>query len=111
MNAGAALGWYLDSRDRRTFVEALQNPELGFTRPKGDDATWLWRFSMAPLAGEVDAPCGSAVDLCALLGVPVVRLRAALPDELLSWTMANALGRRHVLSKTAMEEATGRVSK
>ena len=65
---------------------------------------WLWRFSLDPLSDELDAPTGTAVGICALLGVPFARLRAALPDELLTWDMGTALGRRFVLSKKGMSD-------
>ena len=96
MNLGAAVGFVLDSRERRNFLQRVQSPEVGFrVTPAG---AWLWRFSLSPLRNELDAPSGSAVALSALLGIPVVRLRAALPDELLAWDLASALGRKHVCS-------------
>jgi hypothetical protein len=51
----------------------------------------------------MDAPTGTAVALASLLGVPFVRLRVALPDELLGWDIGTALGRRRVLSKEGMD--------
>lgn len=97
MNAGAALGFVLDSRERRAFLRRMQDPEVGF-RATAESGAWLWRFSLEPLRGELDAPTGPAVALSALLGIPVVRLRAALPDEMLPWDLATALGRKHVCS-------------
>jgi hypothetical protein len=59
--------------------------------------------SLHPLLSDLDAPSGTAVALASLLGVPFVRLRAALPDELLGWDIPTALGRRSSLSKAGME--------
>jgi hypothetical protein len=96
MNIGAAFGFALDRRERRRFLQRMQSPEVGFR--VGTNGAMLWRFSLEPLQGELDAPTGPAVELTALLGIPIVRLRAALPDELLAWDLATALGRRHVCS-------------
>lgn len=96
MNLGAAAGFALDRRKRLDFFQCMQTPEVGFhVGPKGE---WLWSFSLDPLRGELDAPTGPAVALSALLGIPLVRLRAALPDELLVWDLATAMGRKHVCS-------------
>ena len=102
MNLGAALGYVLDSRERKAFVLELQRPEVGFIEV-GD--TWLWRFSLDPLKADMGAPSGPAVGITAMLGLPFARVRAALPDELLPrWDLGTALGRARVLSKTALEE-------
>ena len=96
MNLGAAAGFALDRRKRLDFFQCMQTPEVGFRL--GPTGEWLWSFSLDPLRGELDAPTGPAVALSALLGIPLVRLRAALPDELLVWDLATALGRKHVCS-------------
>ena len=102
MCLGAAVGFAMDMRDRRAYVRRLQDPNVGYC--VSDNGTWLWRFTLSPLRGEIDAPHGSAIALTGLLGIPTARLRAALPDEMLSWDMAAALGRRRGLSRTAMNE-------
>ena len=80
MNVGAAIGFVLDSRERRDFLKRVQSFDVGF-RVAPASGAWLWAFSLEPLRGELDAPTGPAVALSALLGIPVIRLRAALPDE------------------------------
>ena len=102
MCLGAAVGFAMDMRDRRAYVARMQDPDVGFC--VSESGTWLWRFTLAPLRGEIDAPHGSAIALTDMLGIPTARLRAALPDELLSWDMAAALGRRRGLSRAAMNE-------
>ena len=77
-------------------LQRLQRPETGFRITK--DGAWLWSFHLQPLADELDAPSGSAVELCSIIGIPFVRLVTALPDELLACDMATALGRRVGLS-------------
>jgi hypothetical protein len=81
MNLGAAVGFVLDSRQRAHFFERLQAEEVGFRTEGADGATWVWRFALDPLYAEIGAPTGTAVALTALLGLPLARLRAALPDE------------------------------
>ena len=103
MNVGAAVGFGLDAHERRKVLAQLQTPELGFrVTPEG---TWVWRFSVDPLEGQQGAPTGTAVALAELLGVPYSRLRAALPDELVGFGMGDVMGRRQVLSRSAMEAA------
>ena len=102
MNLGAAVGFTMDMRERRTFLERLQTDKMGY---REDEATgaWVWRFQLDPLVSEFQPPSGTAVELCHLLGLPAARLRAALPDELLpSWDLACALGRRDAFSKAGM---------
>ena len=103
MTAGAALGFGLDAHERRNVLAKLQTPELGFRVTL--EGAWLWRFTVEPLRDDQDAPTGTAVALAELLGVPYSRLRAALPDELVGFGMCDVMGRRHVLSKTALEAA------
>ncbi len=100
MNLGAALGFYQDSAERRAYLQSLQDPAVGFLVTK--DGTWLWRFSMRKLQGDVDAPAGCAVALASVLGVPLPRLRLALPDELLTWDLGTGMGRAYALSKSRM---------
>ena len=102
MCLGAAVGFVMDMRERRGIVLRMQDPKVGFC--VSANGTWLWRFTLSPLRSEIDAPQGSAVALADLLGIPTARLRAALPDELLSWDMAAALGRRRALSRAAMND-------
>ena len=104
MNLGAAIGYILDSRERSNFLQHLQSPTVGFHVAPASGA-WLWAFSLEPLRGELDAPTGPAVALSALLGIPVIRLRAALPDELLTWDFATALGRKHVCSVAGFNQS------
>ena len=102
MCVGAGTGFLMDMRERRAFVTQMQDPKVGFYASA--TGTWLWRFALSPLRGEIDTPQGSATALADMLGIPTARLRAALPDELLSWDLAAALGRRRALSRAAMNE-------
>lgn len=101
MNVGAVAGFALDAHERRSVLAKLQTEELGYRVTP--DGTWVWRFSVDPLQGEQGVPTGTAVALAELLGVPYSRLRAALPDDLVSFGMGDVMGRRSVLSVTAMD--------
>jgi hypothetical protein len=113
MNLGALYGWILDHRSHRAFLARLQAPEVGFRVVGGkveaersiwrlgagdDGATWLWRFQLRQLRDDIAPPAGPALALCVLMGLPVARLRACLPDEMLSWGMGEAVGRKHAFS-------------
>jgi hypothetical protein len=103
MQLGAALAFTLDAAARRAALARLTQPDAGF-RIAGDGC-WLWRFTLAPLRADVDAPRGSAVTLSSILGIPFARLRAAMPDELLCEPgLGAALGRRRAFSRAAMAQ-------
>lgn len=59
-----------------------------------------------PLSGAVSQVSGSLVALCGLIGMPVIRLRAALPESLLEGTLEQAVGRANGLSPAALRDAT-----
>ena len=111
MNLGATLGFYLDARERRSVVARLQQADTGFRISPDVEQCWLWRFHLSPLREEMDAPSGSAVVLSNVLGIPFARLRAALPDELLSEDMGSAIGRKHVFSIIGMAACLPKHSK
>lgn len=105
MNLGAGLGMYLDARLRVHVVTRLKTPEAGFSISPDDPDCWIWRLQLNELQNELDAPSGSAVVLSEILGVPFARLRAALPDELMTSPLASALGRKQAFSVSGMISA------
>ena len=107
MNLGAALGYFLDARLRAHVVNRLKTPEAGFSASPDDPDCWVWRLQLDELRDELDAPSGSAVVLSQILGVPFARLRAALPDEMLTTPLAAALGRKHAFSLSGMVAVQG----
>jgi hypothetical protein len=104
MNGGALLGYVLDARARSDVVARLCQPDAGFRNPNGDSNCWVWRFTLEPLVDDIDAPSGTAVTLSAIMGIPYVRLRAALPDEMAASGLCNALGRKEAFSVSAMTQ-------
>jgi hypothetical protein len=102
MNGGALIGFALDARARARVVARFCQPQVGFRSPPGDPECWVWRFTLEPLMDDIDAPRGTAVALSAILGIPYVRLRAVLPDEMVESELCNAIGRREVFSVSGM---------
>ena len=100
MNLGAALGFILDTRQRRGVVQRLQRPDAGFRETA--EGTWLWAFHLDALSDELAPPRGSAVVLTSIFGVPFARLRVALPDGLFTSDVASAFGRQHCFSISGM---------
>ena len=100
MNIGSALTFGIDVRERRRIGERLRTPECGFRVT--DDGVYLWRFALEPLPDELAPPRGPAVEMSQVMGVPWSRMRAALPDDLLTTDYSAALGRRHGFSLTGM---------
>ncbi len=96
MVIGAAIGFVLDRAERAQVVHRLTQEDAGFRTTA--DGVWLWRFALDDLSDELAPPVGSAVRISAIIGMPYARLRAALPDELVLSTMADALGRRYSFS-------------
>ena len=97
MNIGAVVGFVLDTRERKRLVQQLQRPETEFQEMEG--GVWTWTFRQLPLLSPVEAPRGSAPTLAYLMGVPLIRLRMALPDELVGdASLGIALGRADGLS-------------
>ena len=102
MNAGAVFAFYEDVKERRATLAALQSPAAGFRElPCG---TWVWACEQTPLDGLVAAPHGSAFELATVFGLPFVRLRAALPEELLPGAVGQAVGRVKGLSLAGLAE-------
>ena len=100
---GAAFGYGQDAKMRASIMHKLQEPRMGFQVT--EEGAWLWRFHLEPIETDLAVPTGPAVELAKLFGMPLARLRAALPDELLEHTLAETLGRRYGLSASGMEES------
>jgi hypothetical protein len=98
---GALAGFLMDSRDRRNYLAQLKLPETGFRDVGG---AWIWRFRLSALDDELDVPTGPAVALSSMLGLPLPRLRAALPDDMISWGLPTSLGRKHAFSTSKITE-------
>lgn len=103
---GAALVW--DARDRRGGRAALfRDPAMGFRVE--DSGAWSWSFRQDPVerrrGGDLAAVSGGIVRLCQLAGIPFVRLRLALPEDLLDGSAALAIGRAGGIAPERMKRA------
>jgi len=103
MNSGAAVAFVMDMQHRRYTVGRIKTPDMGFLELP--DGTWLWSFTQDELDRAVAAPSGSAVNFIALFGFPFIRLRCALPEELLRGSIGQALGRRLGLSAGGLSDS------
>ena len=104
MHVGAAAGWAADARARAFTLSRLHAPRAGHRVT--ESGAHVWRFALeAPAAGDAAAPCGSATVLAHIMGMPLSRLRAALPDDMVGTTLGAVFGRRHCLSAASMDRA------
>ena len=103
MNVGAVVGYFLDAGERLATLATLQQPQMGFEElPFG---VWTWRCVQEPLERAVAAPSGSAMHLATVLGLPFVRLRAAVPECAFAGSVGQALGRQAGLSVLGLQDA------
>ena len=93
----------MDLGEKRKTLAALQSPECGFQALPG--GVWTWTCEQDPLTEAVQAPRGSAFALSAVMGLPFVRLRAALPEDYFAGGVGQALGRRAGLSARGLRDA------
>lgn len=104
MHLCAALSSLLDSVERRAALRHLKSPEkLGFKQEGGDGGwleagrdrgVWTWVLRQDPLVREVDTVKGTLVEFAAVVGIPLVRLRAFIPEDMVPGRVGFATGRR-----------------
>ena len=88
--------------NRATLALLKDKSSLGFAVDR--TGAWSWSFPQEDPAAQTARLQGPAVAASAILGMPFVRLRCALPPELFEGDMALALGSRQglgALAKTA----------
>ena len=111
MHVGAAVGRVQDGAEQRSAVAQLRSRSLGFAAQKG--GAWTWRCTQDAVSSERQGNSGSLVELARLVGMPYIRLRAAIPEALLPGSVAAATGcaaglsAAHVLTGTGKAVATG----
>ena len=103
MNLGAVVGFNFDLRERAMTLKKLQAPETGFVEQPG--GVWTWTLTQLPPEKAVEPLRGTAPALARQMGIPFVRLRAALPEELFAGSMSWSVGRATGLSVAGIEEA------
>lgn len=88
--SGAAL-YALDEREKKRIVGTLKHRRFGYANRDG--GAWLWSFPQAPVRDAVGHLTGSAVEFMAMVGIPFVRFRCAVPEELYYGELSHAVGR------------------
>lgn len=105
MNVLAGLVNALDARDRAKRFRQLCAKFGHVTHPNG---AWTWRFGQDERFTKGEAlgcVTGGVVDLCRELGIPYIRLRMALPEELFKGGIAHAIGRERDIAPRTLKEA------
>lgn len=91
MAALASAFFAADEREKRRIVSRLKSTRFGF---QSLDGAWLWCWPQTPVEDTVGALGGPAVDVMRIVGLPFVRFRYAVPEELYYGEVSHALGRR-----------------
>lgn len=81
MHLASALAFTSDARARSQLLRDLRTHAFGFREEPNGALTWL--VQQEKVKEEVGYLGGALAEFCRVLGTPVVRLRAALPEELL----------------------------
>jgi hypothetical protein len=102
MHIGALVGLVQDSREKRQHLARMCAPALGFEEQA--NGAWTWRFEHHPLEDDSGPVPGNLQLVARIVGVPLARLRCALPEELCAGVTAQLVGRRHGLSVAALEK-------
>lgn len=100
MHIAAAIAFVFDKRYQRRLLEAAQSP--AFKYQVEENGAWTWLISQdrpQEMVGHLEGPLA---ELCKTIGTPVVRMRAAIPEELLEGDIATSLGRNIGLSADAV---------
>lgn len=98
----AAMLAVLVSR-RRAIVRELRRPppnSCGFLQL--DSGAWLWALPPVALDGPTGRLGGALVRISKAIGLPYIRLRAALPEELFRGSLLHAAGRADAMSVDAL---------
>ena len=103
----AATMYLTDRRRRYKVLLELRSARFGHrTHPPG--GAWTWYLPQQTVTADFEPLEGPLVTFSKLLGVPLIRLRTALPEELFSGCLAGAVGRVRGGLAPAAEERIGR---
>lgn len=104
MHVFSGIAYKFDKRYQRRLVQAVQSESFQYrVEPNG---AWTWRITQGKPDEAVGHLEGPLAELCRVIGTPVVRVRAAVPEELLGGDLASALGRSIGLSAEAVYAST-----
>ena len=103
MLLGAAAGYIRDWHHQKQLLAKVMDERFGFAEQK--DGSWTWALRQEPLLQPVGAPSGTAVNITEVFAIPFIRLRSALPEELLPGSLPQALGFRGGLSTRSLTDS------
>ena len=101
MHLGAWMAWQRDARDARSSLRELLSARCGFVR-RGEESAWCWSLEQDEIAGEVYRVQGTVVAATKVFGLPLARLRSAVPEETLRIVASPHPGARSSLGRRAM---------
>jgi hypothetical protein len=105
--AGAAL--VQDKHDTRDTLASFTSADVGFVRQPCGAMTWC--FLSLPMEDELGAAGGTMDALASAMGLPLARLRCALPEEFCAGVTPQLVGRKTGLSSVHIQRnATARMS-
>lgn len=81
MHLAAAVALAHDRLFQARLVLSLQSPRFQFRETPGGG--WVWRVPQERAPEDVGALSGPFADMCRIIGAPAVRIRAAVPEEVL----------------------------
>ena len=72
---------------------------------EGGSGAWVWSFKQNPLSAgsSIGELSGGGVVMARLLGLPFVRLRVALPEDLFPGNIGHSVGRLHGLAPKSLK--------
>jgi hypothetical protein len=108
MHVGALVGRVQDGTEQSSTMAQLRSRSLGFAAQKG--GAWAWRCTQDAVSAERQGNSGSLVELARLIGMPYIRLRAAIPEALLPGSVAAATGCAAGLSAAHVLTGTGKAA-
>lgn len=107
MLGGGGVLYALDSRGRKALLLGLKAARGGGAGASGTvfvahrSGAWLWVIPPSQLS-DGGALSGVFASISRMMGIPFVRIRAAIPEELFRGSLVEAIGRTHPLSAAAM---------
>lgn len=98
-----AIVLFFADRNRNTrILRTLRSEHMGFEAGLGE--AWVWSLSRSFGDAETRGAQGPIVRLAAIVGVPVGRIRAALPEELLPGSVALVVGRSQGMGAQVLKQ-------
>lgn len=107
MHVSALLAYLRDAADRKEVLRRALDPEQAGFKEQGPEKAWTWLLlqDVPPEGAEVFQLSGSFVNFAAICGLPYARLRASVPEEVLSGVVSHMVGRARGLSADWLQKS------